>query len=145
MSETNRLPARLCAGAPLSEAGAQVAQRAALSLGAVRATYYGARFPGLSSNPGDGSAACKTNAFVIWKARRWRVVGTGRCWALYRLSGACGGGRIWNESMMNIGARQLRPISAAPRRPRTMALAWAVREGLRISARRGRFAEPRSF
>ena len=43
----------------LSEA--QVAQRAALYLGAVRATYYGARFPGLSSYPGDGSTACKTN------------------------------------------------------------------------------------
>jgi hypothetical protein len=43
----------------LSEA--QVAQRAALYLGAVRATYYGARFPGLPSYPGDGQTACRTN------------------------------------------------------------------------------------
>jgi len=61
----------------LSEA--QVAQRAALYLGAVRATYYGARFPGLSSYPGDGSTACKTNCKCHLEARDdgvWWIMGS---------------------------------------------------------------------
>lgn len=60
----------------LSEA--QIAQRAALYLGAVRATYYGARFPGLSSYPGDGSTACRTNCTCHLEARDggiWWVLG----------------------------------------------------------------------
>ena len=38
---------------------AQIAQRSALYLGAVRATYYGAAFPGLPHYPGDGSTECR--------------------------------------------------------------------------------------
>jgi hypothetical protein len=37
---------------------AQVAQRAALYVGAARATYYGAAYPGLSAYPGDGGTPC---------------------------------------------------------------------------------------
>jgi hypothetical protein len=37
---------------------AQVAQRSALYLGAVRSTYYSAAFPGLSAYPGDGGTPC---------------------------------------------------------------------------------------
>ena len=40
---------------------AQTAARAALYSGAVRGTYYGARFPGLPNYPGDGSTPCRTN------------------------------------------------------------------------------------
>ena len=40
---------------------AQTAARAALYSGAVRSTYYGARFPGLPAYPGDGSTPCRTN------------------------------------------------------------------------------------
>ena len=40
---------------------AQVAQRAALYVGAVQASYYGGRFPGLPSYPGDGGTPCKGN------------------------------------------------------------------------------------
>lgn len=35
--------------------------RAQLYPGAIRASYYGARFPGLDNFPGDGQTACKTN------------------------------------------------------------------------------------
>ncbi len=58
---------------------AQVAARAALYLGAVRATYYGARFPGLTSYPGDGSTACRTNCRCRLESREngiWWVLGT---------------------------------------------------------------------
>ncbi len=40
---------------------AAVAARAGMYAGSVRGTYYGARYPGLSQYPGDGSTACKTN------------------------------------------------------------------------------------
>lgn len=40
---------------------AAVAARAALYAGAFRATYYGARYPGLAFYPGDGTCACLTN------------------------------------------------------------------------------------
>lgn len=61
----------------LSEA--QVAQRAALYLGAVRATYYGARFPGLPSYPGDGQTACRTNCRCQLEERDggvWWIMGS---------------------------------------------------------------------
>lgn len=57
---------------------AQIAQRASLYLGAVRATYYGAAFPGLPSYPGDGSTACKSNCKCSLEARDsgvWWVLG----------------------------------------------------------------------
>lgn len=60
----------------LSEA--QIAQRAALYLGAVRATYYGVRYPGLPSYPGDGSTLCRTNCTCHLEARAggiWWVLG----------------------------------------------------------------------
>lgn len=40
---------------------AAIAARSALYAGAFRATYYGARFPGMSFYPGDGTCACLTN------------------------------------------------------------------------------------
>jgi hypothetical protein len=60
----------------LSEA--QVAQRSALYLGAVRATYYGARFPGVGIYPGDGGTACKGNCKCSLEEREggvWWVLG----------------------------------------------------------------------
>ncbi len=43
----------------MSEAG--VGARAQMYAGAVRGTYYGARYPGLSQYPGDGNTQCLTN------------------------------------------------------------------------------------
>jgi hypothetical protein len=43
----------------MSEAG--VGARAAMYAGAVRGTYYGARYPGLNQYPGDGNTTCLTN------------------------------------------------------------------------------------
>jgi hypothetical protein len=40
---------------------AAVAARAQLYAGAVRGTYYGAKYPGLSQYPGDGTTQCLTN------------------------------------------------------------------------------------
>ena len=40
---------------------AAVAARAGMYAGAVRGTYYGARYPGLSQYPGDGGTQCLTN------------------------------------------------------------------------------------
>jgi hypothetical protein len=57
---------------------AQVAQRAALYLGATRATYYGARYPGLGIYPGDGGTACKGNCKCSLEERDdgvWWVLG----------------------------------------------------------------------
>ena len=45
---------------------AQTAARAALYSGAVRSTYYGARFPGLPFMPGQGSE-CKTSCRCEWR------------------------------------------------------------------------------
>ena len=39
---------------------AAVASRAGMYAGAVRGTYYGARYPGLSQYPGDGNTNCLT-------------------------------------------------------------------------------------
>jgi hypothetical protein len=38
-----------------------VLARAQMYVGAIRSTYYGAHYPGLSSYPGDGSTKCLTN------------------------------------------------------------------------------------
>lgn len=60
----------------LSEA--QVAQRSALYLGGVRATYYRARFPGLGVYPCDGGTACKGNCKCSLEERKggiWWVLG----------------------------------------------------------------------
>jgi hypothetical protein len=38
-----------------------VGARAQMYVGAIRGTYYGAHYPGLSSYPGDGSTKCLTN------------------------------------------------------------------------------------
>ena len=40
---------------------AAVGARAQLYVGAVKATYFGARYPGLPTYPGSGTTACKTN------------------------------------------------------------------------------------
>jgi hypothetical protein len=40
---------------------AAVAARAQLYAGAIRGTFYTARFPGLKQYPGDGNTACRTN------------------------------------------------------------------------------------
>lgn len=40
---------------------AQLASRSAMYLGAMRSTYFGARWPGLPAYPGDGSTECLTN------------------------------------------------------------------------------------
>ena len=70
---------RGCVQAAPDLSDAHVAQRAVLYLGAVRATYYGARFPGLSSYPGDGSTACKTNCRCHLEERDggvWWIMGS---------------------------------------------------------------------
>ena len=112
-----------------------MAQRAALYLGAVRATYYGARFPGLSSHPGDGST-CKTNCRCHLEERGdgvwWVLDSAEHCTDFRRVQRA----PLWSESMMNIERIPVTPdISEPPLSLRTMALAWAVREGLRILLR----------
>ncbi len=40
---------------------AAIAARAQMYAGAVRGTYYGARYPGLNQYPGDGNTQCLTN------------------------------------------------------------------------------------
>ena len=40
---------------------AAIAARAGMYAGAVRGTYYGARYPGLGQYPGDGGTQCLTN------------------------------------------------------------------------------------
>ena len=57
---------------------AAIAARANLYAGAVRASYYGARYPRLPSVPGDGSTPCKSNCKCTLEQRVdgiWWVLG----------------------------------------------------------------------
>ncbi len=65
----------------MSEAG--VGARAAMYAGAVRGTYYGARYPGLSQYPGDGATKCLTNCLCSLDERddgiHWVLDGGEHC------------------------------------------------------------------
>lgn len=57
---------------------AAIAARADLYAGAVRASYYGARYPGLPSVPGDGSTPCKSGCKCMLEQRDggiWWILG----------------------------------------------------------------------
>ncbi len=62
---------------------AAVAARAGMYAGAVRATYYGARYPGLSQYPGDGNTKCLTNCLCSLDERddgiHWILDGGEHC------------------------------------------------------------------
>ena len=65
----------------MSEAG--VVARAGMYAGAVRGTYYGARYPGLNQYPGDGSTKCLTNCLCSLDERddgiHWILDGGEHC------------------------------------------------------------------
>lgn len=57
---------------------AQIAARANLYSGAVRASYYAARFPSIGIYPGDGGTPCKGNCACTLEARDsgvWWILG----------------------------------------------------------------------
>ncbi len=62
---------------------AAVAARAGMYAGAVRGTYYGQRYPGLSQVPGDGSTKCLTNCLCSLDERDdgiyWTLDGGEHC------------------------------------------------------------------
>lgn len=62
---------------------AAVAARAQMYAGAVRGTYYGARYPGLSQYPGDGNTKCLTNCLCSLDERddgiHWVLDGGEHC------------------------------------------------------------------
>lgn len=62
---------------------AAVAARAQMYAGAVRGTYYGARYPGLNQYPGDGNTQCLTNCLCSLDERddgiHWVLDGGEHC------------------------------------------------------------------
>lgn len=60
-----------------------VAARAQMYAGAVRGTYYGARYPGLNQYPGDGNTKCLTNCLCSLDERddgiHWILDGGEHC------------------------------------------------------------------
>lgn len=62
---------------------AAIAARAQMYAGAVRGTYYGARYPGLNQYPGDGSTKCLTNCLCSLDERddgiHWVLDGGEHC------------------------------------------------------------------
>ena len=73
---------RFAAAAPdMTDAG--VAVRAAMYAGAVRGTYYGARYPGLNQYQGDGQTQCLTNCLCSLDERddgiHWVLDGGEHC------------------------------------------------------------------
>ena len=94
---------------------AQVAQRAVFYLGAVRATYYGARFPGLPSYPGDGQTACKTNCKCHLKRAMTVCGGSWTAQKLRRLPGASGRGVRMEQCRDGRRARDEHPITKRTR------------------------------